>query len=55
VDLVDESGLDRLGGEVGTADGDVASAVAFSARTASASNSGSIRVLALETAFSVLE
>ena len=50
VALVDQPGLDRLGGKVGTAHADVTSAVAFICRTASGSKSRSIRVLALDTA-----
>ena len=45
--LVDQPGLDCLGREVGTADGEVAFRRAFSWRTASGSKSRSIRVLAL--------
>jgi hypothetical protein len=55
VDLVDQPGLDRLSGEIGTAHDQVAPADAFSCRTASGSNSRSIRVLALETVSSVFE
>ena len=56
VALVDQPGPERLRGKLGTTYGDVAvRPIAFSCRTASGSKSRSIRVLALETASSVLE
>jgi hypothetical protein len=55
VAFVDQPGPERLGGELGTAHGEVAGRRAFSRRTASGSKARSIRVLALDTVSSVLE
>jgi len=46
--LVDQARGDRLAGELGTTDGDVRYEVSLSRRIVSASNSRSIRVLALD-------
>jgi hypothetical protein len=55
VELVDESGLDRLGGEIGTADGDVVFRRCFQRADRFGVELGLDRVLVLATAFSVLE
>jgi hypothetical protein len=53
--FVDQAGLDRLGGEVGTAHGDVTFRLRFQLSDRFRLKSRSIRVLAVDTRSSVLE